>query len=84
MSPLAALIDEVHAAGAELVVIGGVVKLIGDRSRVSPDLRARLHAVRDALLDHLRPHPCVGCGRHWFRDPGQTCYWCRGRESARP
>jgi len=28
------VIDEVHAVGAELTVIGGVVKLVGDRSRV--------------------------------------------------
>jgi hypothetical protein len=84
MTSLPALIDEVHALGAELVVIGGVVKLIGDRSQVSPDLRERLHAVRDVLLDEFRPHVCPDCGMHWFRQAGTVCYWCQGKRAGQP
>jgi hypothetical protein len=78
-----ALIDEVHALGAELVVIGGVVKLIGDRSRITPDLRAELHAARDALFLYLRSHPCTGCGQHAFPQPGAICFWCRYPDARR-
>lgn len=81
MNSLAVLIDEVHALRAELVVIGGAVKLAGDRSQVSPGLRARLHAARDALLDHLQPHVCADCGMHWFRQAGTVCYWCQGKRA---
>ena len=84
MNLLTALIDQVHALGAELVVIGGVVKLVGDRSRISPDLRARLHEARDALLDHLRPHVCADCGMHRFRQTGTVCYWCQGKRAGQP
>ena len=84
MSSVTAMIDEVHAAGAELVVLGGVLKLVGDRSSMTPDLRARLHDARDALLDHLRPHVCGTCGMHWFQQPGTVCYWCQGRKAGQP
>lgn len=70
------LLDELHAAGAELVLISGELRLIGNRSGISPDLRSRLRAARPELLDHLRPHPCADCGRFWFREAGTVCYWC--------
>lgn len=79
MTAAPALVRAVHEAGAEIVWMRGAIKLVGDYARVSPELRAQVRANRDALLDYLRPHPCVGCGRYLFRDPGQTCYWCQRR-----
>jgi hypothetical protein len=81
--PLNALIDEVHRVGAELVVMNGALKLVGDRSRITADLRARLRAKRDELIAYLRPHPCVDCGHHLFADPGTVCYWCQRRPADR-
>ncbi len=77
MIGLAALLDELHALGGELVVISGELRLIGDRSRVGADLRARLRERRAELLEHLRPHQCVTCGRHSVPVPGVVCFWCR-------
>jgi len=77
-APLAALLDELHGTtGAELVVPKGELRLIGDRSRVSDDLRARLHAVREELFEHLRSRPCAACGRFFFSEPNTLCFWCR-------
>jgi TubC N-terminal docking domain len=77
MSAIAELLDEVHATGAELVVLAGGLRLVGDRSRVTDELRARLRANKPELLKYLRPHPCTRCGRFWFREAGVVCYWCR-------
>jgi hypothetical protein len=82
--PLAGLLDELHrTTRAELVVLKGELRLIGDRSQVSDDLRARLHAVREELLEHLTPRPCAGCGRFFFPEPNTLCFWCRQRTAKR-
>ena len=72
------LLDRVHAVGAEVVYLGGGELWLRDPKRaVTSDLRATLIQHRAELLDVLRPHPCIVCGKLAFPVAGVTCYWCR-------
>jgi hypothetical protein len=62
VTALEALLDELHTAGAELVVLNGALHLVGDRLRLTPDLRARLRVQKPALFESLCPYPCARCG----------------------
>jgi hypothetical protein len=76
------LLDELHTTtDARVVWLGGRLQLLGDTSRVSQDLRARLRAARAALEFELRPKPCSLCGRFGFREAQAVCFWCRGRQA---
>lgn len=82
----AALYDRLVAAGFTLSAQGDTLRVRRPPgAELAPDLRAAIAAAKPALLALLTraAHPCVGCGRHAFRDPGTACVWCR-RGRAQP
>jgi hypothetical protein len=76
------LLEELRERGVELWRDGGLLHYSAPVGVMTAELITAMRANKTALLEQLRPYPCIGCGKFLFPVPYVLCYWCK-KESMR-